>query len=75
MFGSFENYINFFCLNSWIEDGHVLSLLDNKPLDNWDFNKDKPLPTKDNWWTFYENMINRLEARNTAIQALFLKEK
>ncbi len=74
MFESFDNYINFFCLNSWIEDGHVLSLIDNQHLDNWDFNNGEPLPTKDNWWTFYKNIMSRLDARNKAIQDLFPEE-
>ena len=72
MFGSFENYAKFFCLNgsydgkhNWVnETGQVLNLFDNQPLDNWDFNKSEVLPTADNWWTFYRNIMDRLDARN-----------
>lgn len=74
IFGSFEKYIDFFCLNSWVKDG-VLSLIDNEPLDNWDFNNDKSLPTKSNWQTFYKNIMDRLKDRNTDIQNLFVEKK
>ena len=79
MFGDgkegFKNYAEFFCLNesydgkhNWVnETGQVLNLFDNQPLDNWDFNKDDALPTADNWWTFYDNIMNRLDARNAQI--------
>ena len=82
MFGSFENYAKFFCLDesyddkhNWVnETGQVLNLFDNQPLDNWDFNKSEVLPTADNWWTFYRNIMDRLEARNKQIEEL-LREK
>ena len=52
----FEKYTEFFWLNkSWVKDGRVLNLLDNQPLDNYDFGKIiNPLPTADNWGTFYD---------------------
>ncbi len=76
MFGTFQNYAKFFCLDesyddkhNWVnETGQVLNLFDNQPLDNWDFNKDDALPTADNWWTFYRNIMNRLDARNEQIK-------
>ena len=75
MFGKgkdgFKKYIDFFCLNSWVSDGNVLSLIDDELLDNWDFNNDTPLPTKNNWQTFYKNIMKRLKDRNTDIQKLF----
>jgi hypothetical protein len=82
MFGTFQNYAKFFCLDesyddkhNWVnETGQVLNLFDNQPLDNWDFNKSEVLPTADNWWTFYRNIMDRLEARNKQIEEL-LREK
>lgn len=75
MFKSFENYAKFFCLDeSWIKDGHVLNLMDNKELDTYDFTK-KPLPTNSTeWWRFYGNIMDRLDARNEQIKKL-LEEK
>ena len=78
----FNNYAKFFCLDesyggkhNWVnKNGQVLNLLDNQPLDNWDFNKSEVLPTADNWWIFYRNIMDRLEARNKQIEEL-LREK
>lgn len=86
----FKNYIDFFLLNSWVKEDeehhyyHVKNLLhtgENEDkerniqlLDNWDFNQ-KPLPQDENeWWTFYRNIMDRLEARNKQIEEL-LREK
>jgi hypothetical protein len=82
MFGSFEKYAEFFCLNksydekqNWVKDGQVLSLLNNQPLDDYDFGKTtNPLPTADNWWTFYDNIMDRLDARNEQIKKLIQRE-
>lgn len=79
IFGSglegFKNYIDFFILNSWIEEDkehhyHVKSLLhDNETLDKWDFNTEKPLPKdSDEWWIFYKNIMDRLKERNNLIK-------
>lgn len=80
MFGSFENYAKFFCLNeSWVEKGKVLNLLYDdenkdksgrnvKTLDEWDFSQE-PLPRdSDEWWTFYRNIMDRLKERNDLIK-------
>ena len=72
----FEKYAEFFCLNksygqkqNWVKDGQVLNLLNNQPLDDYDFgNRNNVLLTENNWWTFYRNIINRLDARNEQIK-------
>ena len=72
----FEKYAEFFCLNksydkkqNWVKDGQVLNLLNNQPLDDYDFgNRDNVLLTENNWWTFYRNIMNRLDARNEQIK-------
>ena len=85
MFGEgkagFEKYAEFFCLNgSWVENGKVLNLLYNdenkdktgrnaKTLDEWDFSQE-PLPNSAEWWTFYCNIMNRLDARNRQIKEI-----
>ena len=75
----FEKYAEFFCLNgSWVENGKVLNLLYNdenkdktgrnaKTLDEWNFSQE-PLPNSAEWWTFYCNIMNRLDARNEQIK-------
>ena len=69
-FGTFEKYVDFFCLNnSWVKDGQVFNLMDNKSLENYNFDKN-PLPTKDNWWGFYNNIMERLSSRNEQIEKL-----
>ena len=86
MFGTFEKYIDFFLLNSWVEEDkehhfHVKNLLFNeneidkeKTLNDYDFSKE-PLPQDENeWWTFYHNIMKRLDARNEQIKKL-LEEK
>ena len=80
MFGKgeagFKNYAEFFCLNeSWVENGQVLNLMNNEPLDNWDFKKE-PLPQnlEEWWWKFYENIMSRLDARNEQIKNLINKK-
>ena len=73
----FKNYTKFFCLDeSWVKDGQVLNLLNDRPLDDYDFgNKNNVLLTKDNWWTFYRNIMNRLDARNQQIQKVIEADK
>ena len=65
------NTNTFFCFeDSWVTEGHVLNLLDNKPLDDWDFSRE-PLPQDSKqWWRFYENIMNRLNARNEQIKKI-----
>ncbi|MBQ8481264.1 MAG: hypothetical protein IJ532_01865 [Alphaproteobacteria bacterium] len=88
MFGTFENYAKFFCLNESYDKKHnwvtedcsaVYDLLnENKEetLDNWDFNKKTPLPQNEKeWWTFYRNIMDRLEARNKQIKDVIEKTK
>ena len=69
----FENYARFFCLNeSWVNNGKVLCLMnkDNKSLDTYDFSQE-PLPkSTKQWWTFYRNIMDRLNARNKQIEKL-----
>ena len=70
MFGSFENYIDFFFLQDWVDDNYkVKNLLNNEPLDDYSFSESNPLPTEtDEWWTFYKNLMDRLDKRNTRIK-------
>lgn len=85
----FKNYAEFFCLNESYDGKHnwvtedclaVYDLLDenNKktlPTDEEWTSADNILPqTKDQWWTFYNNIILHLEARNEQITKL-IKEK
>ena len=86
MFGEgeegFKNYAEFFCLNesydgkhNWIENGHVLNLMNNEKLDEYDFSTE-PLPqNSEEWWTFYDNIMNRLAARNRQIEKLCKKDE
>ena len=81
MFGSFENYIRFFCLDAWVNENYtaVYDLLseDKKktlPTEKWpteilpcDYNKEEKIAK---WWTFYRNIMNRLDARNEQIKKL-----
>lgn len=77
MFGSFENYIRFFCLDAWVNEDFtaVYDLMnDNKeetiPTEDW-ISTDNILPqTAKQWWTFYRNIMNRLNARNQQIKEL-----
>ncbi|MBR3676235.1 MAG: hypothetical protein IKN71_03780, partial [Alphaproteobacteria bacterium] len=77
MFGSFENYIRFFCLDDWVNENYttVNDLLseDGKgplPTKEW-LATDNILPKTDKqWWTFYENIMNRLDVRNKQIAKL-----
>ena len=88
MFGEkeegFKKYIDFFCLNSWVNDNYdnyeVKDLLSDDgnsllPKDKWpqkilpcDFDGDERVKW---WWNLYNNLMNRLDARNTDIQKLF----
>ena len=92
MFGKekdgFKKYIDFFCLNSWVNDNYdnyeVKDLLSDDgnsllPKDKWpqkilpcDFNGDEQVKK---WWNLYNNLKNRLKARNTDIQNLFVEKK
>lgn len=72
MFGmgreGFQNYIDFFYLQKWVKQGQVLDLCQNEEtLEKWNFS-DNPLPTKENWWTFYRNIMDRLKERNDLIK-------
>ena len=77
MFGSFENYIRFFCLEAWVNENYttVNDLLseDGKgslPTKEW-LATDNILPKTDKqWWTFYRNIMDRLDARNKQIEKL-----
>ena len=71
IFETFENYTKFFCLdNSWVKDGQVLNLMNNDPLYDYDFFQE-PLPKdSDEWQTFYDNIMDRLKARNKQIEKL-----
>ena len=81
MFGTFQNYAKFFCLDesygdkhNWVnENGQVLNLMNNEPLDDYNFSKE-PLPNAEQWWTFYDNIMNRLNARNEQIRKLIQQE-
>lgn len=80
MFGSFENYIRFFCLDAWVNKDYtaVNDLLseDGKellPTEGW-IATDNILPKTDKqWWTFYRNIMNRLDARNAQIKEVIEK--
>ena len=81
MFGSFENYIRFFCLDDWVDKKYtavrdLMSENGEKPLpkEGWskeilpcDYEEKKQVAK---WWTFYENIMNRLDARNKQIAKL-----
>lgn len=41
-----------------------------KPLLKWAGGKSQLLPTKDNWWSFYNNIMERLSSRNEQIEKL-----
>ena len=44
--------------------------MDNESLDMYDFNQE-PLPQDHaEWWTFYDNIMNRLDARNQQIKEI-----
>lgn len=74
MFGSFDQYTKFFCLDkSWVKNNQVLNLLDNESLDEYNFTANTLL-TENNWWTFYENIMSRLDARNCQIGELLNKK-
>lgn len=75
MFSNFENYINFFCLNPWVKCDYsaVYDLLSEDksktlPTDGWPVtHKILPQNSKE-WWTFYNNIMSRLKARNQQIK-------
>lgn len=86
MFGSFENYAKFFCLNKSYDGKHNWVTEDCSAVyDLMSENGDEPLPKKGwpkeilpcdyeekkqvaKWWTFYRNIMNRLDARNEQIK-------
>lgn len=92
MFGSFENYAKFFCLNksygikhNWVTEdcSAVYDLMSENGEDTlkatWpkeilpcDFKEKKKQVAK--WWTFYRNIMNRLDARNEQIKNLINKK-
>jgi len=84
MFGSFKNYVDFFCLQDWVNDNYeVLDLLGDTPttpLDAdkvWkennilpcDFKTDDETKVK-KWWNLYHNLMYRLEKRNERIKEI-----
>ena len=86
MFGNFENYIRFFCLDAWVNENYtaVYDLLseDKKktlPTEKWpteilpcDYKNEEEKIAK--WWAFYRNIMNRLDARNEQIKKLIQRE-
>ena len=80
MFGSFENYIRFFCLDAWVNKDYtaVNDLLseDGKellPTEGWIATDNILSKTDKQWWTFYRNIMNRLDARNRQIKEIIEK--
>lgn len=83
MFGSFKNYVDFFCLNSWVTKDYsavydLMSKSGNGIIKEWteeilpcDFKEEKQQVAQ--WWTFYNNIMSRLEARNEQIRQLLTK--
>lgn len=92
MFGSFENYAKFFCLNKSYDGKHnwvtedcsaVYDLMsengeDTLPKKGWpkeilpcDYRSEEKIAK---WWTFYDNIMNRLDARNEQIKKLIQRE-
>ena len=78
-FASFEEYIDFFCLDAWVTKDksnkylvkNLLSDENVQTLDNWDFNQQEPLPQNAvEWWQFYTNIMSRLDERNKKIEDL-----
>lgn len=91
MFGSFENYAKFFCLNksydgkhNWVtEDCSAVYDLMSENGENtlskegWpteilpcDYKSEEKIAK---WWTFYRNIMNRLDARNRQIKEVIEK--
>ena len=82
MFGSFKNYVDFFCLQDWVNDNYeVLDLLGDTPTtllnadEVWKENKIIPcdFDEKDQvkkWWNLYHNLMYRLEKRNKRIDEI-----
>ena len=86
MFGSFKNYIDFFCLQDWVNDNYeVLDLLgdtattllnadvvwkENKIIP-CDFEKEDEKVEK--WWNLYHNLMYRLKERNKKIEEILNK--
>lgn len=89
MFGSFENYAKFFCLNKSYDGKHnwvtedcsavydLMSENGEKTLlkEGWpekilpcDYTSEEEKVAK--WWTFYRNIMDRLNARNKQIEKL-----
>lgn len=86
MFGSFENYVDFFCLQSWVDDEYkVYDLLGDTPTTllnadvMWKENKIIPCDFKtedekvEKWWNLYHNLMDRLEKRNERIASILSK--
>lgn len=91
MFGDgiegFKNYIDFFCLQDWVNDKYeVLDLLGDTattPLDadkTWKDNKIIPYDFDEDeqvkrWWNLYSNLMYRLEKRNKRIEEILNSKK
>lgn len=91
MFGSFKNYVDFFCLQDWIDVNNeyrvydllgdtVTTLLDADKV--WKENKVLPcdFETDDEtkvkkWWNLYHNLMYRLEKRNKRIEEILNSKK
>lgn len=87
MFGSFKNYVDFFCLQDWVNDKYeVLDLLgdtkttllnadkvwkENKVLP-CDFETDEQVKR---WWNLYSNLMYRLNKRNKRIEEILNSKK
>lgn len=88
MFGSFKNYIDFFCLQDWVNGKYeVLDLLgklekkekldaDKTWKDNkiipYDFDEDEQVQR---WWNLYSNLMYRLNKRNKRIEEILNSKK
>lgn len=83
MFGSFKNYVDFFCLQDWVNGKYeVLDLLgkleEKEKLDadkTWKDNKIIPYDFDEDeqvqrWWNLYHNLMYRLEKRNKRIEEI-----
>lgn len=89
MFGSFKNYVDFFCLQDWVDvnnEYRVYNLLGDTattPLDAdkvWKDNKILPCDfDKDEqvkrWWNLYSNLMYRLNKRNKRIEEILNSKK
>lgn len=76
MFGSFKNYIDFFCLQDWVSVDYqsVVNLLQHRDEkgNGIEVFKDKnPLPQNETeWWLYYDRLMSLLEKRNKRIEEI-----